>query len=130
MKYGYARVSSSEQETALQRDALQRAGVVSVFEEKRSAVKRRPVLAEVLAKLEPGDTLYLPPGWAHDGVAEGECLTASIGFRAPGRDQLGRELLQRLLDDAEPAPAERLYRDPKQAATAAPGPSCIPLKPP
>ncbi len=32
--------------------------------------------------LEPGDMLYLPPHIAHDGVAEGECMTASIGFRA------------------------------------------------
>jgi len=71
--------------------------------------------------LEPGDMLYLPPGWAHDGVAEGECLTASIGYRAPGREQLGRELLQRLLDDAEAVSEEVLYRDPKQAATAEPG---------
>ena len=27
--------------------------------------------------------LYLPPGWGHDGVAVGACITASIGFRAP-----------------------------------------------
>src|SRR5260221_416764 len=33
--------------------------------------------------LEPGDILYLPPGVAHHGVAETECLTWSIGFRAP-----------------------------------------------
>ena len=71
--------------------------------------------------LEPGDMLYLPPGWAHDGVAEGECLTASIGFRAPGREQIGRELLQRLLDDAAPVSDEVLYRDPKQPATTEPG---------
>lgn len=71
--------------------------------------------------LEPGDMVYLPPGWAHDGVAQGECLTASVGFRAPGRDQLGRELLQRLLDDAEPAQEDALYRDPKQVATTEPG---------
>ncbi|MEO8806425.1 MAG: cupin domain-containing protein, partial [Burkholderiaceae bacterium] len=70
--------------------------------------------------LEAGDMLYLPPGWAHDGVAEGECLTASIGFRAPGRGEIGREVLQRLLDDAEPLAADVLYRDPKQAATHEP----------
>ncbi len=70
--------------------------------------------------LEPGDMLYLPPGWAHDGVADGECMTASIGFRAPGREQLGRELLQRLLDDAEPVTKDVLYRDPKLAAAAEP----------
>lgn len=33
--------------------------------------------------LEPGDMLYLPPGIAHHGVAKGECLTFSIGMRAP-----------------------------------------------
>jgi 50S ribosomal protein L16 3-hydroxylase len=33
--------------------------------------------------VEPGDLLYLPPGIAHDGVALGECLTYSIGFRTP-----------------------------------------------
>jgi len=38
MLYGYARVSSTEQETTLQRDAMRRAGVRRVFEEKRSAV--------------------------------------------------------------------------------------------
>ena len=70
--------------------------------------------------LEAGDMLYLPPGWAHDGVAEGECLTASIGFRAPGRNEIGREVLQRLLDDADPVLADVLYRDPKQAATCEP----------
>ena len=75
--------------------------------------------------LEPGDMLYLPPGWGHDGVAEGECLTCSIGFRAAGRDQLARDVLQRALDAAEPADgdtaADTLYRDPKQPATAEPG---------
>jgi 50S ribosomal protein L16 3-hydroxylase len=71
--------------------------------------------------LEPGDMLYLPPGWAHDGVAEGECMTASIGFRAPGRDEIGREVLQRLLDESEPAQPDPLYRDPGQHATTEPG---------
>jgi 50S ribosomal protein L16 3-hydroxylase len=33
--------------------------------------------------LEPGDMLYLPPGFAHHGVAVTPCLTYSIGFRAP-----------------------------------------------
>lgn len=33
--------------------------------------------------LEPGDVLYLPPGYAHHGVAVGECMTLSVGFRAP-----------------------------------------------
>jgi 50S ribosomal protein L16 3-hydroxylase len=39
--------------------------------------------------LEPGDILYLPPGFAHDGVAVGDhCMTYSIGFRAPSRGDL------------------------------------------
>ncbi len=33
--------------------------------------------------LEPGDMLYLPPGWGHEGVALEPCFTYSIGFRAP-----------------------------------------------
>ncbi|MGZ5651941.1 MAG: cupin domain-containing protein, partial [Usitatibacter sp.] len=38
--------------------------------------------------LEAGDMLYLPPGVAHHGVAESECLTWSIGFRAPTDGEL------------------------------------------
>ena len=38
--------------------------------------------------LDVGDMLYLPPGVAHEGVAAGECMTYSIGFRAPGYQQL------------------------------------------
>jgi len=73
--------------------------------------------------LEPGDMLYLPPGWAHDGVAVGgDCMTCSVGFRAPWRAELARELLQRLMDEAEGRPyADAMYADPKQAATAQPG---------
>jgi 50S ribosomal protein L16 3-hydroxylase len=71
--------------------------------------------------LEPGDMLYLPPRWAHDGVARGECITASIGFRAAGRERLGREVLQRMLDAAEAAETEALYRDTMQSATKTPG---------
>jgi len=72
--------------------------------------------------LEPGDMLYLPPGWGHDGVAQGECMTASIGFRAAGRDEVAHQVLQRLLDAAElDADAQRLYRDADQPAVAEPG---------
>jgi 50S ribosomal protein L16 3-hydroxylase len=73
--------------------------------------------------LEPGDMLYLPPRYAHDGIAEGECQTYSIGFRAPARGELARELLQRIADAAaEEVPgAGQLYRDAGQPATDAPG---------
>jgi 50S ribosomal protein L16 3-hydroxylase len=49
--------------------------------------------------LEAGDMLYLPPMYAHEGVAVGECMTYSIGFRAPAELELARELLQRFADD-------------------------------
>jgi 50S ribosomal protein L16 3-hydroxylase len=71
--------------------------------------------------LEPGDMLYLPPRWAHDGVAEGECMTCSIGFRVPDRFTWGTEVMQRMVDVAEAPPASVLYRDPDQPATATPG---------
>jgi len=71
--------------------------------------------------LEPGDMLYLPPRWAHDGIAEGECQTYSIGFRAPSRGELARELLERIAEDAADIAGDAIYRDPKQQATDAPG---------
>ena len=49
--------------------------------------------------LEPGDLLYLPPNWAHEGVAVGgDCMTCSIGMRAPQRGSLAAELVQRLAE--------------------------------
>jgi 50S ribosomal protein L16 3-hydroxylase len=46
--------------------------------------------------LHPGDMLYLPPQWAHDGVAVGECMTFSVGFRAPTAQELGEQFLSYL----------------------------------
>ena len=67
--------------------------------------------------LEPGDMLYLPPRYAHDGIAEGECMTYSVGFRAPGATEIAREVLQRLAEEAgDPEAPNPLYRDPKQVA--------------
>lgn len=73
--------------------------------------------------LEPGDLLYLPPLWGHDGSGVGgDCMTCSAGFRVPARDTLARELLQRLAEHAADDDADSpLYRDPRQPATAAPG---------
>jgi len=70
--------------------------------------------------LEPGDMLYLPPKWAHDGVAEGECMTYSIGFRSPDRSELGRELLLRMSDEPDEPETPVIYRDPKQEAVSNP----------
>ena len=51
--------------------------------------------------LEPGDILYLPPGIAHNGVAVGDdCMTYSIGFRAPSRPELIAHWCDHLLADA------------------------------
>ncbi len=47
--------------------------------------------------LEPGDMLYLPPRYAHDGVAVGgDCMTFSIGLRSPSAGELGADLLARI----------------------------------
>ena len=68
--------------------------------------------------LNPGDMLYLPPRWAHDGVAVGDdCMTYSVGFRVPQRGGLAGELLQRMAEEFDDA---TLYRDPTQPATATP----------
>ncbi len=60
----------------------------------------------------PGDLLYLPPRYAHDGVALTDCITCSVGFRAPTAQELAGAFLQWL--------PERLtltghYRDPDLA---------------
>ena len=68
--------------------------------------------------LEPGDALYLPPGVAHWGIADGECVTVSIGFRAPaigeGIDGYAAHVAARL------SPAYR-YRDPELPGAGHPG---------
>ena len=67
--------------------------------------------------LNPGDMLYLPPHYAHEGTAVGECMTYSIGFRAPQRGELAREILLRLADAVDDS---ALYADRAQTATAQP----------
>jgi 50S ribosomal protein L16 3-hydroxylase len=59
--------------------------------------------------LEPGDMLYLPPGYAHNGVAEDDCMTYSIGFRAPSYQELATQFLVYLQDHIE---IDGMYRDP------------------
>ena len=59
--------------------------------------------------LEAGDMLYLPPHIAHLGMAEGDdCMTYSIGFRAPKTQELQHEFLSYLQDNIT---AEGLYAD-------------------
>ncbi|MFM6992102.1 MAG: JmjC domain-containing protein [Rhodoferax sp.] len=66
--------------------------------------------------LDAGDMLYLPPRYAHDGVALGECMTYSIGFRSPAAGELAQEILQRLAEQACDEAGDTLYRDPDQSA--------------
>jgi 50S ribosomal protein L16 3-hydroxylase len=48
--------------------------------------------------VEPGDVLYLPPRYAHEGVATTQCITCSVGFRAPSRQEIATSFLQWLSD--------------------------------
>ncbi len=69
--------------------------------------------------LNPGDMLYLPPGYAHDGIAVGECMTYSVGFRVPRSADLASELLLGLSEEVAEdcgADQDRLYQDPRQEA--------------
>ncbi|MDF3841467.1 cupin domain-containing protein [Pseudomonas citronellolis] len=54
--------------------------------------------------LEPGDMLYLPPRVAHYGIAEDECMTYSVGFRAPSAAEVlthFTDFLAQFLSDEE-----------------------------
>lgn len=61
MLIGYARVSTSDQNLDLQRDALQKAGCEKLFEEKKSgkAGTRRPAFEDAIAFLRPDDVLMV-----------------------------------------------------------------------
>ncbi|HWJ96378.1 MAG TPA: cupin domain-containing protein [Telluria sp.] len=71
--------------------------------------------------LEPGDMLYLPPMYAHDGIAEGECMTYSVGFRVPNYQEMGENFLQFMADSID---LPGVYEDP--ALTPAKNPAEIP----
>lgn len=75
-----------------------------------------PVLADFrIAEthiLEPGDVLYLPPRVPHWGVAEGPCMTWSLGFRAPAWRDLALSWSEHAAEHHLPAGR---YRDPAQA---------------
>lgn len=67
--------------------------------------------------LQPGDMLYLPPEYAHDGVALDPCTTYSIGFKAPGATELAIAFLDYLRDEIA-LPGR--YTDPDLAPTSEP----------
>jgi 50S ribosomal protein L16 3-hydroxylase len=70
---------------------------------------------------EPGDLLYLPPGWGHDGIALEPCLTYSIGFRAPRGAELAAAFLDWLHERGLP---DARYRD--AGLAPAPHPARVP----
>lgn len=59
--------------------------------------------------LEAGDMLYLPPQCGHNGIAEDDCMTYSIGFRTPAYQELGEQFLVYLQDRIE---IDGMYADP------------------
>jgi 50S ribosomal protein L16 3-hydroxylase len=73
--------------------------------------------AEEEVILAPGDLLYLPPGWGHDGVALDACVTCSVGFRAPRGAELAAAFLDYLHERGLP---DATYRDPGLRATRHP----------
>ena len=73
--------------------------------------------------LEAGDMLYLPPNVAHEGTALDECMTYSIGFRAPSAQELGEQFLSFLQENlALPGmyadPGLRVQKEPAHVADA------------
>jgi len=78
----------------------------------------RDFRAEKEYLLEPGDLLYLPPGWGHDGVAPEACFTYSVGLRAPSGAELAAGFLDYLHERGLP---DASYRDPGLRAAKHPG---------
>jgi len=67
--------------------------------------------------LDAGDMLYLPPRYAHDGVAMSDCITLSVGFRAPSAQDLCARFLDFMQDNLD---ARGLYADPGLKPTRQP----------
>jgi 50S ribosomal protein L16 3-hydroxylase len=65
--------------------------------------------AEERWDLGPGDLLYLPPRYAHHGVALDGCMTYSVGFRAPSAEELMHRFLAWLPEQLAP---RGMYEDP------------------
>lgn len=83
MLVGYARVSTIDQDTALQRDALAAHGVKCVYNEAGSGVGPRPQLQIALGTLGRGDTLVV---WKLDRVARslGDLLSIQTRLKNTG----------------------------------------------
>ena len=68
--------------------------------------------------LMPGDMLYLPPGVAHHGTAFGDCMTYSIGFRAPSQAEMLADFSALLMESAD---VHAHYADPDLLPASNPG---------
>jgi len=68
--------------------------------------------------LNPGDMLYLPPALAHWGIARGECMTYSIGFRAPALTELAPLVFDDVMENASD---DQRYADPDLTLQASTG---------
>ncbi len=76
-------------------------------------------LADETWQLQAGDMLYLPPQFAHHGIAVDEpCMTWSIGFRAPSIDEMLPEVVNYLLESVQ---SKQRFQDIKRPATHQPG---------
>jgi DNA invertase Pin-like site-specific DNA recombinase len=83
VKYGYARVSTDEQNPALQLSALKKAGCKRIFKDEgiSGATAKRPSLARCLKTLRPGDTIIV---WKLDRLGRSlrDLITMLDEFRA------------------------------------------------
>src|SRR6202051_4302042 len=90
MLVGYARVSTTDQNLALQRDALKAAGCRKSFTDQgiSGVISRRPGLDAALVALKPGDTLLvwkldrLGRSLAHLVQTVADLSKRDIGFRS------------------------------------------------
>ncbi|MBT9395071.1 recombinase family protein [Hymenobacter sp. NST-14] len=83
MIFGYARVSTPDQQLHLQTDALQAYGCQEVAQEKVSSAKERPALQHLLTRLRAGDTLVV---WKLDRLGRSlkDLVTLVTGFQDKG----------------------------------------------
>ncbi|MGL5949578.1 MAG: JmjC domain-containing protein [Aeromonas sp.] len=68
--------------------------------------------------MEPGDILYIPPGFPHEGYAIEPSMNLSVGFRAPDAKTLISSFADHLIDEEVKLP---LYTDPDLTACTAHG---------
>ena len=78
---------------------------------------QKDFVAEQEWLLEPGDLVYIPPGVSHYGIAINDCLTYSIGFRAPTHAEMLGSFIDHL---CRALPDQLTYRDPALKLQAQP----------